>query len=102
MSTGESTQEITETFHGGRLIARRLKAHGPVWGMAMRLQKLGDDPMRGTADLPQRVANQPLPERRSGPTVTDEYFRERVRPATAAGKNELKDALEIEVRKPVG
>jgi acetolactate synthase I/II/III large subunit len=27
MSTQESTQE-TETFHGGRLIARRLKAHG--------------------------------------------------------------------------
>ncbi len=28
MSTQETTQEVTETFHGGRLIARRLKARG--------------------------------------------------------------------------
>jgi acetolactate synthase I/II/III large subunit len=28
MSTQETTQEAIETFHGGRLIARRLKAHG--------------------------------------------------------------------------
>ena len=28
MATEESTEESTETFHGGRLIARRLKAHG--------------------------------------------------------------------------
>jgi acetolactate synthase-1/2/3 large subunit len=28
MSTQETTQEVTETFHGGRLIARRLKAFG--------------------------------------------------------------------------
>src|SRR6202451_4362218 len=28
MSTQETTQEATETFHGGRLIARRLKARG--------------------------------------------------------------------------
>ena len=28
MSTRESTHQTTETFHGGRLIARRLKAHG--------------------------------------------------------------------------
>ncbi|MGO9246998.1 MAG: acetolactate synthase [Solirubrobacteraceae bacterium] len=28
MATEQSTEESTETFHGGRLIARRLKAHG--------------------------------------------------------------------------
>src|ERR1700677_3197945 len=28
MATEHSTEESTETFHGGRLIARRLKAHG--------------------------------------------------------------------------
>jgi acetolactate synthase I/II/III large subunit len=28
MSTRQTTQEATETFHGGRLIARRLKTHG--------------------------------------------------------------------------
>ncbi len=28
MSTQETTQEVTETFHGGRLIARRVKARG--------------------------------------------------------------------------
>jgi acetolactate synthase-1/2/3 large subunit len=28
MATEQSTDETTETFHGGRLVARRLKAHG--------------------------------------------------------------------------
>src|SRR5258708_21791729 len=28
MATEQSTEESMETFHGGRLVARRLKAHG--------------------------------------------------------------------------
>jgi acetolactate synthase-1/2/3 large subunit len=31
MATEQNTEEVTETFHGGRLVARRLKAHGVNW-----------------------------------------------------------------------